>query len=47
MANEHLPAQVQDLIHYVPQPVKEIPLIPLWDKHMIAPASPDNQDISL
>lgn len=44
MANKDLPPQVQDFIHYVPQPVKEIPLIPLWDKNMIASTSPVNAD---
>lgn len=40
MANKDLPSQVQDFIHYVPQAVKEIPLIPLWDKNIIASTSP-------
>lgn len=39
MANKDLSPQVQDFIHYVPQPVKEIPLIPLWHKNIIASTS--------
>lgn len=44
MANKDLPPQVEDFIHYVPQPVKEIPLIPLWDKNMTASTSPAQAD---
>lgn len=39
VANKDLPSQVQDFIHYVPQSVKEIPLISLWDKERIASTS--------
>lgn len=27
VTHQHLPSQVQDLVHHVPQPVKQIPLV--------------------
>lgn len=29
VTHQHLPPKVQDLVHHVPQPVEQIPLVPL------------------